>query len=856
VKEGAETCLHYFSTSIRKLLLRTHKYLRVIKKNFLKIRKVTKTDDSKMKKLLFSLIILSGLFCVGQDTTKYMVRFSTDESKLIKAQLKSLDSLMSNLDEPLNAFDYDIQGHTDNVGDRLYNLQLSEKRCQSIKDFLIKKGVKENRITFEKYSFDLPLAENTTDKGRASNRRATLTIVYKLENPDWRLKAQAFQSDADKEIKIKTKNGCKVEIPANAFQSSDLLPITGQVEIQITEYNNPADFIASGIPMSYGASGKLFAYHSYEMLNIKAFQNAIPLVLKDDVSIRLNCRGVDSLYMSGFYKFNLQEQKWFADEKTETVKVDGLTGSPIIKEEKKESKPVVEPGSRPEKKSEKLNDVIAIGSPTVSTSPLAVGSPTINEETKEIKPEEESTSKSEENSEKGDSEKGDSEKEDEKESSAGRADGIANLKTDTAWVFLKKIKIDTFGVYTEEGGPNDFIITRLDTMPHGRCCNSNDLCVCLKEHIAQGLKASEQPLATWFDTSGTKYFNERYYDFSYSGTVKIPPGTRMSNRKYYSIRLVTKKLFLRKSAIVKLKYDKENNPELRELKNINWKFRFKENSEDYASFKKRKFTDLRIEYDVLKMEATLELKGKEKFTTIKLKADDPDGKLVRKMQRYAMVLSIRKRRFDWLEHNRAIETVNGFYQQHYCFRDYRSHFFQDGRDLNLRNWISYFNAHRNSIHAQYDSLNKNIGLVQKKFCTDSAVCIDCGKLFLKGTGPNRLLVIRLGIYNYDDVIALEKTVSINSPIFFTSKGRKIRVKESFLILGGINGMIHLKPNSPLILVENYRNTLFIVDKSNRRFKVVIEAKENLNQHGNSFIMKNITKTTKNLEGLTKELMGK
>ena len=101
--------------------------------------------------------------------------------------------------------------------------------------------------------------------------------------------------------------------------SSDLKPITGEIEIHVTEYNNPAEFIASGIPMSYMAEGKLFMYHSEEMLSIKAFQNAKPIELKSGINITLNCRAVDSLYETGFYKFNLQEHKWFEEEKQSSI---------------------------------------------------------------------------------------------------------------------------------------------------------------------------------------------------------------------------------------------------------------------------------------------------------------------------------------------------------------------------------------------------------------------------------------------------------------------------------------------------------------------------------------------------------
>src|SRR5690606_5071052 len=118
------------------------------------------------------------------------------------------------------------------------------------------------------------------------------------------------------ETTVKTKNACKVVVPADAFVLPDVNQLPGKIELEIIEYNNPAYFIASGIPMSYEASGKLFMYHSEEMLSIKAFYNSTPLELKNDVKITLNCREVDSLYVTDFYKFNLKENKWFEESKS------------------------------------------------------------------------------------------------------------------------------------------------------------------------------------------------------------------------------------------------------------------------------------------------------------------------------------------------------------------------------------------------------------------------------------------------------------------------------------------------------------------------------------------------------------
>lgn len=65
-----------------------------------------------------------------------------------------------------------IEAHTDNVGSRRYNLKLSQRRGQSVKDFLVKKlGVGRERLTAIGYGYDRPIASNLTVAGRAQNRR-------------------------------------------------------------------------------------------------------------------------------------------------------------------------------------------------------------------------------------------------------------------------------------------------------------------------------------------------------------------------------------------------------------------------------------------------------------------------------------------------------------------------------------------------------------------------------------------------------------------------------------------------------------------------------------------------------------
>ncbi len=67
-----------------------------------------------------------------------------------------------------------IEGHTDDIGSMEYNLDLSGKRAQSIKNYLVGKGVDGSRITTVGLGFMQPIAGNDTPEGRALNRRAEI----------------------------------------------------------------------------------------------------------------------------------------------------------------------------------------------------------------------------------------------------------------------------------------------------------------------------------------------------------------------------------------------------------------------------------------------------------------------------------------------------------------------------------------------------------------------------------------------------------------------------------------------------------------------------------------------------------
>ena len=99
--------------------------------------------------------------------------FATDSADLTADDKAQLDGVATRLQE-LEFVEGVANGHTDNVGDEAYNQTLSERRAQAVVDYLAAKGVAPGRIKAVGYGASKPLADNSTEEGRAQNRRVTI----------------------------------------------------------------------------------------------------------------------------------------------------------------------------------------------------------------------------------------------------------------------------------------------------------------------------------------------------------------------------------------------------------------------------------------------------------------------------------------------------------------------------------------------------------------------------------------------------------------------------------------------------------------------------------------------------------
>ncbi|GHN01691.1 hypothetical protein WSM22_31800 [Cytophagales bacterium WSM2-2] len=111
-----------------------------------------------------SLITLGGEFLFAVNSYNLKTEHFT--------QLDSLSKFL--LAHP--TLEVSISGHTDNTGDEKHNVTLSAKRAEGVAQYLINKGVSDERVFFEGFGSSKPIRENDTPEGRGKNRRVEILI--------------------------------------------------------------------------------------------------------------------------------------------------------------------------------------------------------------------------------------------------------------------------------------------------------------------------------------------------------------------------------------------------------------------------------------------------------------------------------------------------------------------------------------------------------------------------------------------------------------------------------------------------------------------------------------------------------
>lgn len=309
-----------------------------------------------------SVIVLIFVISVGYSQS-INIYFKTDSFEVTHSSATQLVEFLSRNKDSNNKYRFEIIGRTDNEGNPEYNKNLSLKRANSTKSFLVSKGIDTTNLILNGYGEYKPIANNNNEEGKAQNRCVTVNITK------WSERLSQLLNDSLKieEFDFHTKNGytkklndcCSITFKPFALADSLGKEINGNIKLRVTYYNNAIDMIKSNITMQAKVGGMDIAYKSHLMFTIEAFYNKKPLNTVYENFVSLDCGCAEMLKNSSVFSFN--DGKWEVIEKPKKeaeIIVETKTGGGSKKGDNKDQ-------IEEEKKTGKTTDL----PPVVNTSP-------------------------------------------------------------------------------------------------------------------------------------------------------------------------------------------------------------------------------------------------------------------------------------------------------------------------------------------------------------------------------------------------------------------------------------------------------------------------------------------------------
>ncbi len=126
---------------------------------------------------------LAAIALVKQDATRGMVitlsggvLFASNKADLLPSALTKLNEVANALTKNDDDSKIVVEGHTDSQGGAEYNQDLSQRRAQTVRDYLVSRNVAADRVTATGFGLTRPIADNASPEGRANNRRVEIVV--------------------------------------------------------------------------------------------------------------------------------------------------------------------------------------------------------------------------------------------------------------------------------------------------------------------------------------------------------------------------------------------------------------------------------------------------------------------------------------------------------------------------------------------------------------------------------------------------------------------------------------------------------------------------------------------------------
>lgn len=208
-----------------------------------------------MKRLpILTVLLLLQLTFYAQSIFQNQIHFASDQYVLDNEASAVLDDLMMSL-EGIDDIAIEIIGHTDQDGSEAYNLVLSQKRAEEVKQYLEKMGISPSDIELA-YKGETDLAADAMDSNsKHLNRRVSIrTTAYDYKNVE-EMVSQVVTEELDEfviddkvETNLELSKGTSVKIPVEAFCHLDGSPIgEGNIDLVLKEAFDYLDMVDQGL---------------------------------------------------------------------------------------------------------------------------------------------------------------------------------------------------------------------------------------------------------------------------------------------------------------------------------------------------------------------------------------------------------------------------------------------------------------------------------------------------------------------------------------------------------------------------------------------------------------------------------
>jgi outer membrane protein OmpA-like peptidoglycan-associated protein len=138
---------------------------------------LTKEKSYRVQEIEIVLVSIKNAASSGKEINLNNILFKSDSSELDDRSHAELDRF-SNLLKENPSIKIEIQGHTSTSNrPEAFNLELSQKRAQSVADYLLQKGIEADRIRVKGYGSSKPVVPNTTEENKKKNRRVNFIVV-------------------------------------------------------------------------------------------------------------------------------------------------------------------------------------------------------------------------------------------------------------------------------------------------------------------------------------------------------------------------------------------------------------------------------------------------------------------------------------------------------------------------------------------------------------------------------------------------------------------------------------------------------------------------------------------------------